>query len=56
MLRNLLKLLKQLKSLWSVGTWQDALVLRTFQVQLRALLKQMALRALRSWAMRAMRS
>ena len=36
-LKNLQKLLRQLRCLWSFGTWQDAQVLRTLSEELRVL-------------------
>ena len=67
-LKNLQKLLRQLKCLWSFGTWRDAQVLRTLPEELRVLrpeefeqpeelgqLEEIALVALRRLAERALK-
>ena len=58
-LKNLQKLLRQLRCLWSFGKWRDAQVLRTLPEELRVLqpeeleqLEVFAVRALMSLAVR----
>ena len=61
-LKNLLRLLRQLICLWSFDTRRYAQVLRTLPKELRVLkleelgqLEELAVRGLKSWAMRALK-